>query len=61
MTIRQTIWRAKKRAGISVSELARLAGVHRGNLSMFLSGKRDTNVETLEKIMAVLELAIVEK
>jgi len=61
LPIRTAIRLAMKRAGVSTSQLAREAGVHRGNLSMFLNGKRDTSVETLDKVMKALGLAIKPK
>lgn len=61
MNTRETIKQAMQAQELSQRALADKSGVPQPNISDFLSGKTTVNVETLEKIMAVLELAIVEK
>lgn len=44
--------------GMTISALSRECGVHRTNLSNWLSGKQTITIETAERIMLALGLSI---
>ena len=56
--IRARILSIMERRGMSISELAEIAGVHRARLSMWLAGKCDTNVATAERVMRALGVRV---
>lgn len=58
MTIRESIKAAVQNRGLSISELSRAAGVHRGHLSEYLAGHRDMNTDTASRVMAALQMTI---
>lgn len=49
-------WREER--GIKLNELARLAGVDRGNLSKMESGSAGASIETLQKLAAALKVPL---
>jgi len=50
----------RKRKGLTVTELARLAGMKRPNLSRIEHGKHRPSLETLERLSEALNVAVVE-
>ncbi len=47
-----------KNSGLRVGEIAEQLGVNHGNVSRFLSGQQGIHLETLKKILALLNLEI---
>jgi transcriptional regulator with XRE-family HTH domain len=54
LSIHDSILKAFRSSGLSQSDLARRAGVARSNLCEYLAGKKDTNTETADRIIAAL-------
>lgn len=57
-TIRDAIIEAVKRDGRSLADLSRASGVPRPSISDFIRAKRTATVETIDRLMPVLGLAI---
>ena len=58
MDIRQIIGTEMQRQGMTQIALEELTGILQHRISEYLTGKRDVNAETLQKILEALKLEI---
>ena len=56
--LRESVLRLMEQRGLTISELARMAGVARPNLSSWLAGKRSIMLPGAEAVMAALGITL---
>lgn len=56
--LRESVLRLMEQRGLTISELARMAGVARPNLSNWLAGKRSIMLPGAEAVMAALGITL---
>ena len=61
MDVRSVVVKAMARGGVSQRELAARAEVDRARVNRWINGRGTITVESLERIMAVLRLVIVDE
>lgn len=59
--IREKIIAQRKELGLTQKKLAELAGVRKERISEFETGKGNTGIKLVEKLMIVLNLTILNK
>lgn len=61
MTFTDIIKKAIQKSDMTSYRIAEESGLSRSALSRFLSGERSLNLESVERLCVVLDLALVEK
>lgn len=56
--IRTAVSAAIVAQGLTLTHVAKLSGVHRGNLSRWLAGKGTVTTETASRVLAVLKIGV---
>lgn len=59
--IREKIQEAMKEKAIKAVELSTATGINKGSLSQYFNGKRELRIESIEKILAYLDLELKTK